>query len=92
MDAPVLAVATELRTAADYEESRMRAAPIGPGRVVAEGTLRSDPAAFDILDAPALTHVDPVIGPASAANPVPARVLAFVRANTASGTITPTLP
>lgn len=92
MDAPVLAIATELRTPTDYEESRARAGAIGPGRVVAEGTLRSDPAAFDILDAPALTHVDPVIGPASDRNPVPARVLAFVRANTASGTITPALP
>lgn len=92
MDAPVLAVATELRTTADYERSRMRAAPIGPGRVVAAGTPRSDPAAFDILDASALTHVDPVLAPASAQNPVPARVLAFVTANTASGTTTPTLP
>jgi len=92
MDAPVLAVATELRTPADFEMSRARAAPIGPGRVVPAGTLRSDPAAFDILDASALTHVDPVIGPASARNPVPARVLAFVTANTASGTTTPTIP
>lgn len=92
MDAPVLAIATELRTPADYEASRARAAPIGPGRVVATGTPRTDPSAFDILDAHALTHVDPVIGPASAQNPVPARVLAFVTANTMAGTITPTLP
>ncbi len=92
MDAPVLAVATELRTAADYEESRLRGAPIGPGRVVPEGTPRSDPRAFDVLSATALTHVDPVLGPASDRNPVPARVLAFVSANTASGTTTPTLP
>jgi hypothetical protein len=92
MDAPVLAVATELRTPADFEASRARAAPIGPGRVVAAGTPRTDPSAFDILDAHALTHVDPVLAPASARNPVPARVLAFVTANTASGTTTPTLP
>lgn len=92
MDAPVLAIATELRTPADYEASRTRAAPIGPGRVVAAGTPRTDASAFDILDASALTHVDPVIGPASARNPVPARVLAFVTANTMAGTTTPTLP
>jgi hypothetical protein len=91
MDAPVLAVATELRTVADYASSRARGAPIGPGRVVAAGTPRTDPTAFDVLDAHALTHVDPVIGPASAQNPVPARVLAFITANTASGTTTTTL-
>ena len=36
----------------------------------------------------ALTHVDPVVGKASAQNPVNARVLAFVTAHTASGTTT----
>lgn len=92
MDAPVLAIATELRTPADYEASRARAAPIGPGRVIAEGTPRTDPSAFDILAAPALTHVDPVIGPLGPQNPVPARVLAFVMANTATGTASATLP
>ena len=92
MDAPVLAVSTELRTPADYATSRTRLAPIGPGRVVPRGTPRTDPRAFDILDAQALTHVDPVLGPASPQNPVPARVLAFVMANTASGTTIPTLP
>ena len=93
MDAPVLAIATELRTPADFEMSRARAAPIGPGRRVAAGTPRTDPAAFDILDAMAmLTHVDPVIAPASPRNPVPARVLAFVTANTGAGTTSPTIP
>lgn len=93
MDAPVLAIATELRTPAQFEMSRARAAPIGPGRMIAEGTPRSDPAAFDILDAMAnLTHVDPVIAPASPRNPVPARVLAFVTANTATGTTSPAIP
>lgn len=92
MDAPVLAISTELRTPADYEASRARAAPIGPGRVVPEGTPRSDARAFDVLDAPALTHVDPVVGPASDRNPVPARVLAFVLANSATGTASVTLP
>jgi pimeloyl-ACP methyl ester carboxylesterase len=92
MDAPVLAIATELRTAADYEPSRMRGAPIGPGRRVPMGTPRTDPRAFDVLDASALTHIDPVLGPASPQNPVPSRVLSFVLDNVLDGTTSPTLP
>ncbi len=92
MDAPVLAIAAGLRTVSDYASSRARAASIGPGRVVAEGTPRSDPSAFDVLDATFMTHIDPLSAPASAANIVPGRILEFVMANVADGTVTPTLP
>jgi hypothetical protein len=92
MDAPVLAIAAGLRPVAAYASSRARAAPIGPGRQVAEGTPRSDPAAFDVLDATFMTHIDPLAAPASDANIVPGRILDFVMANVADGTITPTLP
>jgi hypothetical protein len=92
MDAPVLAISAGLRPVAAYASSRARAAPIGPGRVLAEGTPRTDPAAFDVVDATFMTHIDPLSAPASDANIVPGRILAFVMANVEGGTVTPTLP
>ena len=45
-----------------------------------------------ILDAPELTHVDPAITGEKPDNPVPSALFDFVLANTAEGTVVPTVP
>lgn len=91
MDAPVLAIAAGLRSVDSYAASRMRGAPIGPGRPHA-GTARTDELAYRIVDATFMTHIDPLTAPDSPENPVPDAILAFVAEHVAPGATTPTLP
>lgn len=85
MDAPVLAIAAGLRDVASYASSRMRGAPIGEGRPNA-GAARDTDAAYRILDATFMTHIDPLTASDTEANEVPEAILAFVDANLESGT------
>ena len=88
MDAPVLAIAAGLRDVASYESSRLRGAPIGAGRPNAGATRDSDEG-YRILDATTMTHIDPLTAADTEANVVPETILAFVSANTESGTTGP---
>lgn len=86
MDAPVLAIATALRTVADYEPSRLRAAAIGAGRPHA-GVARTNDDAFRVLEATSMTHIDPLTADEGPGNPVPAAILSFVMSNVPAGTV-----
>ncbi len=88
MDAPVLAIAAGLTTVAGYETSRLRGAPIGEGRVHA-GVERTSEDAYRVLDVTFMTHIDPLTAEDSERNTVPETILAFVAANTESGTTGP---
>jgi len=88
MDAPVLAIASALRGPDDYDASRLRGAPIGVGRPNA-GLARTDAAAYRVVNAAGLTHIDPLTGEDFAGNPVPEAVLSFVRVNAGAGTVPP---
>ncbi len=91
MDAPVLAIAAALTTVDSYQASRMRAAPIGDGRPLA-GTARTDDAAYRVIDATFMTHIDPLSAADVPANPVPGAILDFVTANVTDGTVEPSFP
>ena len=91
MDAPVLAIAAALRLPDDYDFSRSRGAPIGPGRPNA-GTPRTEALAYRIVNSAPFTHIDPLTAEDFAGNPVPEAVLSFVRTNAAPGTVTITIP
>jgi dienelactone hydrolase len=92
VDAPILAVAAALAPPERYEGVRMRAAPIGEGRPNAGADRQSD-AAFRVVDVSTTqTHIDPLTAADVPANPVPAAIVEFVRANAASGRMTVTLP
>jgi hypothetical protein len=87
IDAPILAVSAALISASDYDAVRARVAPvIGDGRARA-GTPRTDPAAFRVVRAEGMSHLDPVLADDRAENPVPAAVEGFVREGAASGTV-----
>ena len=87
MDAPILAVSAGLIPATAYDAVRDRVAPvIGDGRARG-GTPRTDPAAFRVLRADGMSHLDPVLAEDRAENPVPAAVEAFVRDGAAAGTV-----
>jgi pimeloyl-ACP methyl ester carboxylesterase len=85
MDAPVLAIASGLRSVASFEASRARGAPLGAGRPNA-GTARTDDLAYRIVDATFMTHIDPLTAPNTDANPVPGAILEFITANVGAGT------
>lgn len=78
MDAPVLAVACALVGDVDaYEAVRARIAPaIGEGRPAA-GTSRDVDAAFAIVDATSLAHLDPGLAGDASRNPTIGAALAF---------------
>jgi pimeloyl-ACP methyl ester carboxylesterase len=87
-DAPILAIGTELVEAVQYEAVRSRVAPlIGDGRPAA-GVGRDEDGGFRILDASALTHIDPVTASDRPDNPVPAAIVEFVVANAEAGDVT----
>lgn len=87
IDAPILAVSAALVPATAYDAVRDRVAPVvGDGRPRA-GIARTDPAAFRVLRADGMSHLDPVLAEDRAANPVPAAVEAFVRDGAAAGTV-----
>lgn len=95
MDAPILcAPAALVGDIIECERVRARvAATIGGGRPQA-GQVRGvgSTAAFRVLDATALAHLDPVLGADAPANPVPASVESFVMENVEAGTVTPSFP
>ncbi len=78
VDVPVLAIAAELVTPADYEQVRSLLAPIGEGRP-ASGAARDDERAFRIVEAPQLTHFDATMATDGPLNPIPAAAFDFVR-------------
>lgn len=81
MDAPVLAITTELVVPADYQAVADRIAPaVGAGRPNA-GATRSEAAGFRVLDAPALSHSDTAMASDGPDNPLPAAIVEFVIAN-----------
>lgn len=90
IDAPLLAIAAGLiGDPARYEAIRDRVAPsVGAGRPAA-GLPRSDPRAFQVVDATHMAHIDPVTADdESAANPVPGAIEAFVAEHAAADTFT----
>lgn len=88
IDAPILAIAADLISAADYAVLPDRIAPtIGAGRPNA-GATRDTAAALDIISLVGATHVDPLTGAAWGTNTVPANILDFAVANVAAGTTT----
>ena len=91
MDAPVLAIAAGLRPVAGYDASRARGAAIGPGRRH-EGALRASDDAYRVVDATAMTHIDPLSAADTDRNPAPAAIVAFVTENVLDGTVVPELP
>lgn len=91
MDAPVLAIAAGLVDVSGYDASRARGAPIGAGRPNA-GAARTDDAAYRVIDATFMTHIDPLTAPDTEANPIPDAILAFVAQNVGEGTTSATLP
>jgi hypothetical protein len=85
IDAPILAIGTELVAAAEYEAIRARVAPlVGDGRPAA-GASRDEVGGFRVIDASALTHIDPVTASDRPDNPIPAAIVEFVVANAAAG-------
>lgn len=89
-DAPLLCVAAGLvADAANCEMVRARVAGvIGDGRPLA-GTARSEAAAFEVVDATDMAHLDPVFADDdSPGNLVPPAIEAFLRASTVDGAVT----
>jgi hypothetical protein len=60
---------------------------LGAGRPHA-GAPRTDPAAFSVVDASAMTHLDPLLAADGAWNPVVAAIAAFVAASAAPDAVT----
>lgn len=86
-DAPILAIGAGLVTVDRYESARTRVAPaIGPDRVNA-GATREQAAGFRVVDASALTHVDPLTGMDRPDNPVPGAIIDFALENAMPGTV-----
>lgn len=91
-DAPILAIATELVQASEYDQLRGRvAATLGAGRKHA-GASRDTATALRIVDAPALTHVDPLSAAERPDNPVPGAVMDFVYEHVLDGAVDLQLP
>ncbi|MCA9673776.1 MAG: hypothetical protein KC464_01950, partial [Myxococcales bacterium] len=51
------------------------------------GATRDQDAGFRVVDATMYTHLEPLVAPARADNPVPGAVLDFVEANAEPGTV-----
>ncbi len=91
-DAPILAIATELVLANEYDQLVGRiATTLGKGRKHA-GAGRDSELGLRILDAAELTHVDPTIAADRPDNPVPEAVMTFVYEHVLDGTVQLQLP
>jgi hypothetical protein len=87
VDAPVLAIAAALVGAAGYDTLPSRMAPeVGPGRPNA-GTTRAEELGLRTLDLSHLSHLDPLTGVDTDANPTAREVARFVSEHVAAGTI-----
>jgi hypothetical protein len=91
-DAPVLCITAELvGDVTECDRVRGRVAPtVGAGRPGAgavRGADGSDAAGFRILDVTTMAHIDPVLARDLPANPVPAKIEAFIDENVESGTV-----
>lgn len=86
IDAPILCIAAALTRPAAYVPIAGRVAPIGAGRPHA-GAARDDPAAFRIVDAPTMTHIDPLTADDRPDNVVIPAIEAFVADHAATATI-----
>lgn len=90
MDLPILGAVAGLvgtTTALDPLRALVASVPIGEGRPLA-GTPRTDPAAFEVVDIIAMTHIDPLSGtdvPGSLAASWYDGMAAFLRRNSPDG-------
>jgi len=91
-DAPILAIATELILASDYDQLIGRVADtLGKGRKHA-GASRTTDSGLRVIDASELTHVDPTMAADVPGNPVPGAVIDFVYEHVLDGAVQLELP
>lgn len=86
VDAPLLAISSELVSVESYEAVGPLLAPIGEGRPAA-GAGRDDERAFRVLDVPSMTHVDPLTAADRPENPVPDAITEFLAEHSEEGTV-----
>ncbi len=87
VDAPVLAIAAALLGPSGFDTLPSRLAPsVGTGRP-AEGATRDDERGLRVIDLSSLSHLDPLTGVDSDANPTAREVERFVGEHVADGTV-----